>query len=170
MVVWWQRRPEQWEMVNFSVSCWVHNVFVMWTPHNLPSSSFQLLGILSKSRTFLSGFASYVFPCFLSALAKGVGFFSLTCVFALWRECFCGVHGQIHQRGEVGRVTEETQFVFGVWMSYYSFLLFTQGMGPRGELWFPQLSAVVNGFTLDLDADDSVDEGGEKTLPQPTVA
>lgn len=30
-------------------------------------------------------------------------------------------------KGEVGRVAEETLFVFGVWKSYYSFLLFTQG-------------------------------------------
>ncbi len=69
---------------------------------------------------------------------------------------------------EVGRVTEETQFVFSVWMSYYPFLLFSQGTA----LWWimvPQLSAVVNVFTLDLGSDDSKDERGEKTLPQPTV-
>lgn len=67
-------------------------------------------------------------------------------------------------KGEVGTVTEETPFVFGVWMSYYSFLLFTQGTALC-ELWSPNSAWVVNGFTLDLRADDSVDEGGQNTLP-----
>lgn len=96
------------------------------------------------------------------------------CVFALYLRSADGVCVFVcalpdTPKGEVGRVTEETPFVFGVWMSYYPFLLFTQG---TASWWImvPQLSAVVNGFTLDLSADDSTDEGGEKTLPGPTVA
>lgn len=34
----------------------------------------------------------------------------------------------------------------------------------------PQPSTVVNGFTLDLGADDFMDEGRERTLAWPTVA
>lgn len=47
-------------------------------------------------------------------------------------------------------------------MSYYPFLLFTQGT-TSWQIMAPQLGTVVNGFTLDLDAD----EGGKKTLPRP---
>lgn len=42
------------------------------------------------------------------------------------RECVCARSDT--PKGEVGRVTEETPFVFGLWMSYYPFLLFTHGM------------------------------------------
>lgn len=72
-------------------------------------------------------------PCeFAHDLSALVSFFSLMCVFALYLRSADGVCVFVcalpdTPKGEVGRVTEETPFVFGVWMSYYPFLLFTQG-------------------------------------------
>lgn len=66
-----------------------------------------------------------------------------------------------------GKLSEETRFVFGVWMSYCPFLLFTQRTAGGGFT-VPRAGAVVNALTLDPSGGGggSVDED----RPRATVA
>lgn len=127
---------------------WCNDVFVMWPADYWTwiffffSAIWNSFKISSEKQQFaVLNLPDFVF-CFLSAHVKGVTFFALMCVFALWLSqqcwwsvCVC-VHGQIHQRGKLVELQRKHCLcsVCGRVITLSCYL-------PRGrlcgELWFP---------------------------------